>query len=51
MIIPRISLNNSIRSIDGILTGTTNPGPSGPESNGYEGVLHIPQTLRLRPHH
>ena len=29
-----------------ILTDTTTPGQSGPESNGNEGVLHIPQSSR-----
>ena len=29
---------------DGNLTGTTILGQSGPESNGNEGVLHIPQS-------
>ena len=29
---------------DGILTGTTTPGQSGPGGNGNEGVFHIPWT-------
>ena len=29
-------------------TGTTQ---SGPESNGNEGILFIPETLELEPHH
>ena len=29
------------------LTSTTTPGKSGPESNGNEWLLYIPQTLRL----
>ena len=33
----------SIWSIDGILTGTINPFPRGPESNGNEELLHISQ--------
>ena len=36
-------LNRSIESTDGTLTGTTNPGQSGPTSNGREGVFHTPQ--------
>ena len=35
----------------GTLTGTSILCQSGPGSNGNEGVLHIPQTLRLEPHH
>ena len=31
--------------IDGTLTGTTTPGQSEPESNGNEGLLHIPQSF------
>ena len=31
--------------IDGTLTGTTTPGQNGPEINGNEGVLHIPQSF------
>ena len=34
-------LNSSIWPIDGILTGTTTPGQSGPESNGNKEVFHI----------
>ena len=40
-------LNSSIRPIDGTLIGTTVPGQSGSESEGNEGILHIPQTSRL----
>ena len=29
--------------MDRALSGATTPGPSGPGSNGNEGVLHIPQ--------
>ena len=35
-------LNSSIWPTDSTLTGTTDPGQSGPESNGYEEVLYIP---------
>ena len=31
--------------------GTTILGHNGPESNGKEEVLHIPQTPELEPHH
>ena len=41
----------SIWPLDGGLTGTTTPVQSGLESNANEGVLHIPQTPRLEPHH
>ena len=44
-------LNISIWTIDWTPTGTTTPGPSEPESNDNEGVLHIPQTSRLESHH
>ena len=44
-------LNSSMWPINGTLTGTTTPGQSEPESNGNEGVLHIPQTLEMEPHH
>ena len=44
-------LNSTIWPIDGTLTGTTTLGQSRPESDGYEEVLYIPQTLRLEPHH
>ena len=44
-------LNSSNWAIDGILTGTVTLGQSGPESNGNEVALHIPQTLRQEPHH
>ena len=37
--------------MDGTLTGTTTLSQSGPGSNGNEGVVHIPQTPRLKPHH
>ena len=30
---------------------TTTPGQSGPESNGKEGLLHIPQTPGVEHHH
>ena len=32
--------------IDATKTGTTRPGHSGPESNGNEVVLHIPQSSK-----
>ena len=38
--------NRSIWSIDEILLGTDNISPSGPGSNGNEGVLHTSQSLR-----
>ena len=44
-------MNCSIWSIDRILTGISTSGQSGPESNGNEGVLHIPQVLKLEPHY
>ena len=37
-------LNSSIWLLDETLTGTTILDQSGPGSNGYEGVLHIPET-------
>ena len=36
------SIFKSILPINGTLTGTINPGKSGPGSNGKEGVFHIP---------
>ena len=33
------------------MDGTPTPGQSGPESNRNEGVLHIPPSPRLVPHH
>ena len=44
-------MNSTIWPIDGTLTGTTTLGQSGHESNGNEGVHHIPQTSRLELHH
>ena len=44
--LPSQYLVNSILSIDVNLTITTSLGQSGPGSNGYEGVLQIPQSLR-----
>ena len=38
--------NCSVRPIDRILTRTTTPSQSEPGSNGNEGVLRIPQTIR-----
>ena len=35
---------SSIQPIDRVLSGATTPGQSGPESNGNEEVLHIPQS-------
>ena len=40
-------LNITIWPIDGTLTSTTNPGQSGPGSNGNEGVFYIPQSSSL----
>ena len=40
------SYNIHIRRIDGILTGSTVHSRSGPESNGNQNVLHIPQISR-----
>ena len=40
-------LNSSIWPADRTLTGTTTPGESGPESNGYEGEFHIPPYLGI----
>ena len=40
-----------IRPIDGTLISNINLDQSGPESNGDEGVFHIPQTPGLDPHH
>ena len=37
----------SIRPIDRILLGATTPWQSGPESEGNEGVLLIPQSSRI----
>ena len=39
-------LSSSIQPRDETLTGTTALGQSGPGSNGNEGVLYIPQSLR-----
>ena len=36
--------NNCIWPIDRALSGVTTPDQSGPESNGNEGALHIPQS-------
>ena len=38
----------SIWSIDEILSGTTTPSQSQPESNGNERILHMPQSSRNR---
>ena len=35
-----------VRYFNGTLTDITSPGQSGPESNGTEEVLHIPQSSR-----
>ena len=37
------SLNVKLWPIDSTLSGATTPGQSGPEGEGNEGVLHIPQ--------
>ena len=39
-------LNSSIWPIGGTLSGIISLDQSGPESNGNEGVLHIPQSSR-----
>ena len=39
--------NNSIWSIDRTLLGATTLGLSEPGSNGYEGVLYIPQIFSI----
>ena len=36
--------------MDETLTGSTTLNQSGPESNGNEEALHIPQIPRLKPH-
>ena len=36
---------------NGTQTGTTTLGQRGPESNSNEGVLQIPLTPKLEPHH
>ena len=40
-------LNSSIQLIDRTLFGATNPGQSGPESDGNEEVLCIPQSYSI----
>ena len=40
-------LFSSIRPIDRTLLDATTPGESGPESDGNEGVLHIPQSSSI----
>ena len=40
-------LNSSIWNIDKTLSGATKLGQSGPESNGDEGVLCIPQSSNI----
>ena len=44
IIIPSKRLNSSIRPLDGILTGTTTPGQSGPMSNDNEGYTPFPNS-------
>ena len=44
-------MNISNWPIDGTLTNTTTPGQNRPESNGKEGVVHIPQTPAREPQH
>ena len=39
--------NSSIWPIDRTLSGATTPGQSGPESDGNEGVLRIPQSSSI----
>ena len=38
---------SSIRSMDRTLSGATTPNKSGPESDGSEGVLRVPQTSSI----
>ena len=47
IIIPGKKISSLVCLIDGALTDVTNQGQSGPESNGNEEVLLIPQTPRL----
>ena len=42
-------LKNSIWLLGRTLTGTTNPGQSGPGNNGIESVIHISQSSRIDP--
>ena len=51
IIIQSKTLTYSIWPIDGILSGTIVAGQCGPGSNGYEEVLYISQTPRLKSHH
>ena len=44
-------MKKSIQPIDGTLIDTTNPGQNEPGRNGHEGVHHIPQVLKMKPHH
>ena len=37
----------SIQLIDWVQSGATFPGQGGPESDGSEGVLHIPQSFSI----
>ena len=46
IIIPNKRVNSSIWPGDGTLAGTIITGQSGLKSNGYEEVLHIPQSSR-----
>ena len=39
---------SSIQPIDRILSGATNPGQSGPGSDGNEGVLCIPRSSNIK---
>ena len=40
--------NSSSRPVDRILSGSTTPSQSGPESNSNEKVLYFPQSLNIR---
>ena len=51
MIVSSKRLNCSFCFIDGTLTGTITPVQSGPEKNGNEWVLYIPQIPRRGTHH
>ena len=41
-------INSSFWPIEKTVTGTPTTDQSGPESNGNDGVLHIPQSYRSR---
>ena len=43
--------NSSIWPIDRSLSGATSPAQSKPGSDGNEGLLHVPQSFWVKPHH